>query len=80
MVTMNLSRVKSQESKVEVEPSYSLVWTSRPNVSGHKTHRVYPIDIADSLLNGRERMMRDFFAKTARNLFDKFNKNVSIKP
>ena len=37
-------------------------------------------DIADSLLNGRERMMRDFFAKTARNLFDKFNKNVSIKP
>ena len=77
MVTMNLSRVKSQESRVEVEPSYSLVWTSRPNVSGHKTHRVYPIDIADSLLNGRERMMRDFFAKTARNLFSKHNINIT---
>ena len=70
------SRVRKFESSRVEDVGYSLVWTSRPNVSGHKTHRVYPIGIADSLLNGRERTMRDFFAKTARNLFSKYNKNI----
>lgn len=56
---------------------YSLVWTSRPQVSGRRPHRVYPVNIADSLLNGRERSMRDYFAKTARGLFEKYN--IGIK-
>lgn len=73
MVTLKLE--KDSTTRVS-DTGYSLIWTSRPNVSGHKTHRVYPIGIADSLLNGRERMMRDFFAKTARNLFGKHNKNI----
>ena len=73
MVTLKLE--KDSTTRVS-STDYSLVWTSRPGVSGHKTHRVYPIEIADSLLNGRERNMRDFFAKTARNLFSKHNINI----
>ena len=77
MVTLKLEK-ESQKRVTRVSNcDYSLVWTSRPAVSGHKTHRVYPIGIADSLLNNRERTMRDFFAKTARNLFSKYNVNIS---
>lgn len=85
MVTLKLSKVQSYAEDTTVsmanglrpEASYSLVWTSRPAVSGHKNHHVYPISVADSLLNSRERQMRDFFAKTARNLFDKYNLNIN---
>ena len=65
-------------NKIKVaDADYSLIWTSRPSVSGHKTHRVYPIDIADSLLNTQERKMRDYFANVARKLFSKYNIGIT---
>ena len=74
MVTLKLTK-KQQKTAVN-DASYSLIWTSRPAVSGHRTHRVYPIDVPDSLLNIKERSMRDVFSRTARNLFNKYNKVV----
>ena len=79
MVTLRLEKrmVNGQWSMANnPDASYSLIWTTRPPISGHKTHRVYPIGIADSMLNAKERQMRDFFAKTARSLFDKYNLNI----
>ena len=79
MVTLRLEKrmVNGQWSMANnPDASYSLIWTTRPPISGHKTHRVYPIGTADSMLNAKERQMRDFFAKTARNLFDKYNLNI----
>ena len=79
MVTLRLEKrmVNGQWSMANnQDASYSLIWTTRPPISGHKTHRVYPIGIADSMLNAKERQMRDFFAKTARSLFDKYNLNI----
>lgn len=68
---------KSPEGKVSVTDSdYSLFWVTRPPVSGHKQHRVYPISVPDSLLNAQERKLRNAFVEGARGTFQKNNKNI----
>lgn len=69
---------KDPEGKVSVAGSdYSLFWVSRPPISGHKQHRVYPISIPDSLINVLEIRQRETFIKGARGTFEKNNKNIS---
>lgn len=69
---------KSPEGKVSVTGSdYSLFWVTRPRVSGHSQHRVYPISIPDSLLNSREIKQRNTFIEGARGTFEKYNRNIS---
>lgn len=69
---------KDPEGKVSVAGSdYSLFWVSRPPISGHKQHRVYPISIPDSLINALEIRQRETFIKGARGTFEKNNKNIS---
>lgn len=69
---------KSAEGKVSVTGSdYSLFWVTRPRVSGHSQHRVYPISIPDSLLNSREIKQRNTFIEGARGTFEKHNRNIS---
>lgn len=55
---------------------YSLVWVSRPAISGHKNFRLYPVHIPDSMLNSAERGKRNLFYKNMKALFDKYNKGV----
>lgn len=56
---------------------YSLYFVTRPNNSGHKSHRVYDVHTPDSELSASERTLRDKFVSSARALFTKHNKNVS---
>lgn len=68
---------KSPEGKVSVTDSdYSLFWVTRPPVSHHKQHRVYPISVPDSLLNAEELRLRKVFIDGARGTFEKNNKNI----
>lgn len=56
---------------------YSLYYVTRPNNSGHKTHRVYHIDTPDSVLSSSEKSLRDKFATGVRKLFSEHNKGVA---
>lgn len=68
---------KSPQGKVSVTDSdYSLFWVTRPPVSGHKQHRVYPISVPDSSLNAQERQLKAAFIKGARDAFAAGNKNI----
>lgn len=73
MVRLSLEK----DSTVRVSNcDYSLHWTSRPSVSHHKTHRVYPVNISHSLLNANERKMLNMFTTTSRRLFKQYNVGV----
>lgn len=74
MVRLQLEK----DSSVRVKDcDYSLIWTSRPAVSGHKTHRVYPASIDPSLLNPAERQQLKSFVTTTRKLFETNNIGIS---
>lgn len=55
---------------------YTLTFVARPDWSKRKNHRIYPINVADSLLNSVERQKRDTFVTMARDLFAKHNINI----
>lgn len=55
---------------------YSLVWVSRPQISGHKNFRIYPVYVPDSMLNATERAKRNLFYNNMKNLYDKYNVDV----
>lgn len=56
--------------------NYSLYFVTRPVMSGHKQHRVYPVSIPDSLISPAEARLRDTFVNSIRPFFEKNNKNV----
>lgn len=55
---------------------YSLIWTSRPSVSGHGNYRLYPISIDKALLNQAEYSRMKRFVEEARRLLDAYNVGV----
>jgi poly-gamma-glutamate synthesis protein (capsule biosynthesis protein) len=55
---------------------YSLVWVSRPQISGHKNFRIYPVHVPDSMLNATERAKRNLFYNNMKALYDKNNIDV----
>ncbi|MBP5344963.1 MAG: CapA family protein [Bacteroidales bacterium] len=55
---------------------YTLTFVARPDWSKRKNHRIYPVNVADSLLNTVERQKRDTFVTMARDLFAKHNLNI----
>lgn len=71
---VNLTLEKHDGHTRLADSSYSLVWVSRPALSGRKPHRLYPADIPAGRLNEAERQRRDRFAATARALFSKYNR------
>lgn len=71
---VNLTLEKQAGHTRLADCSYSLVWVSRPALSGRKPHRLYPADIPAEQLNAAERQRRDRFAETARALFGKHNR------
>lgn len=60
--------------------AYQLVWVSRPAVSGRKVHRLIPTSYPDSLLGAGDRRLRRAFYDSARNLFQKYNREISETP
>ncbi|MBO4564272.1 MAG: CapA family protein [Bacteroidaceae bacterium] len=56
--------------------NYSLYFVTRPVMSGHKQHRVYPVSIPDSLISPAEARLRDTFVNSIRPFFEKNNKNI----
>lgn len=73
---VHLELEKNNTSKLK-DCHYSLFFVTRPEMSGHKTHRVYNINTPESILNSAEIELRNSFLNTARPLFAKYNKNVS---
>ena len=55
---------------------YSLVWTSRPFLSGKKNFEVYPVKYIDKPIENKEFMLMNRFLKNARMLFEKNNKGI----
>lgn len=56
--------------------NYALTWCSRPAVSGKSNYRIVPVVTSDSLLNAADRTRRDTDARTARRIFERYNKNI----
>ncbi len=59
------------------ECGYSLVWTSRPVLSGKSNFMVYPSSMRKDSLSKAEENHMDFFLKQTRNLFMKHNKGIN---
>ena len=74
MVTMKLRKENGKTSLVDT--GYSLVWTSRPALSGKKQFRLYPADYPADSLNATERVKRQKFLDDNRRLLQQFNKEV----
>ena len=55
---------------------YSLVWTSRPFLSGKKNFEVYPSGYIDKPIDNKEFMYMNRFLKSSRMLFEKNNKGI----
>ena len=55
---------------------YSLVWTSRPFLSGKKNFEVYPSAYVDKHLDNKELIYMNRFLKNSRMLFEKNNKGI----
>ena len=55
---------------------YSLVWTSRPFLSGKKNFEVYPSGYIDKPIDNKEFMYMNRFLKNSRMLFEKNNKGI----
>lgn len=55
---------------------YSLVWTSRPLLSGKKNFEVYPSGYIDKPIDNKEFMYMNRFLKNSRMLFEKNNKGI----
>ena len=57
--------------------NYSLFFVTRPAMSGHKQHRVYPVSIPDSLITPAEAKLKYTFVNSIRPFFEKKNKNIN---
>ena len=56
---------------------YSLVWTSRPFLSGKQNYEIYPAGYINKLSDNKELIPMSRFLKNSRELFNKYN--VGIK-
>jgi len=56
--------------------NYSLYFVTRPVMSGHKQHRIYPVSIPDSFITPAEAKLRNTFVNSIRPFFDKKNKGI----
>lgn len=55
---------------------YSMVWCSRPALSGKKNHRLIPVDYPQERLTPAERTRLNQFVATSRELFRKHNRGI----
>ena len=73
---INLTLTKRDGRTDLADCSYSLVWVSRPVISGNKNYRIYPVGWDKSEMNARERSLMQTFTDNTRALFGKHNKGI----
>lgn len=56
--------------------AYSMVWVSRPVISGKKNFRIYPAGIPTDSLNSVEKSKLNLFLQDSRKLFNTYNKGI----
>lgn len=56
---------------------YSLIWTSRPFLSGKKNYEVYPAGYINKPIDNKEFMRMNRFLKNSRMLFEKKNEGIN---
>ena len=56
---------------------YSLIWTSRPFLSGKKNYEVYPAGYINKPIDNKEFMRMNRFLKNSRMLFEKNNEGIN---
>ena len=74
MVRMTLT--KQGGKTVMSACDYSLVFVSRPNTSGKKNFRIFPVKSPDDELNAADRNLRTRFINSTRALLGKHNKGI----
>lgn len=57
--------------------NYSLVWTSRPQLSGKKNFEIYPASFIDQPISNEEFIPMNTYLKDIRQLYEKYNIGVS---
>lgn len=55
---------------------YSLIWTSRPFLSGKKNYEVYPAGYINKVIDNKELKPMERFLKNSRELFENNNKGI----
>lgn len=75
MVKLTLEKSNNKVSLSDC--GYSLVWVSRPAVSGRKNFRIYPSGVSTDSLNNVEKNKLNLFLEDSRTLFGKYNKGIN---
>lgn len=74
MVRMELVKTFNVVQLVKCE--YSLVWTSRPILSGKTNYEVYPASYIDKLIDNKEYIPMKRFLENTRSFYRDYNKNI----
>lgn len=74
MVKLELQRIFRITRLINCE--YSLVWTSRPNLSGKKGFELYPASFLDKPIKNEEVSAMKRFLMRARILFDAYSRGI----
>lgn len=69
--------MKKDGKTVLKDAAYTLEFVSRPQVSGNKNYRIYPVGYSTEKMNAAEKEVRQTFLNTARKLFGEHNKGIS---
>ncbi len=74
MVSLTLRRVEGRTRLADC--GYAFVWTSRPVLSRKPGYELYPLNIADNLLNVNEKERMSRFARQVRSLMERETKGI----
>ena len=74
MVSLTLRRVEGRTRLADC--GYAFVWTSRPVLSRIPGYELYPLNIADNLLNVNEKERMSRFARQVRSLMERETKGI----
>ncbi|WP_455673388.1 CapA family protein [Phocaeicola sp.] len=74
MVKLKLQRIFRITRLIDCK--YSLIWTSRPEVSGKTNFELYPASFVDKSINNEEVKLMNRFLKDSRYLLKTYNKGI----
>ena len=76
MLRVEFEKAGPHQPALVKDCGYTLTFVARPDWSKRKNHRIYPVNVADSLLNNVERQKLKEYVTMARELFEKHNIDV----
>lgn len=77
MVSMTITKKAGKTTMTDCD--YSLFWVSRPQTSGRKNFRIYPVGWTTDEMTAAERSLRERYLSLTRTLFEKHNKGIKEK-